>query len=75
MPWVGAGESHPNRSMLLQAYFIADIAGLGEWMARHLEYSPEQKQLLAGAVADFKGIRKKERAAFVASVQACAAGQ
>ncbi len=61
--------------MLAQAYFIADIAGLGEWMARHLEYGAEQKQLLVNGVADFKGLRKKEKAAFVASVQACADGQ
>ena len=61
--------------MLVQAYFIADIAGLGEWMARHLEYSAEQKQLLVNAVADFKGLRKKEKAAFVASVHTCADGQ
>ena len=59
----------------MQAYFIADIAGLGEWMARHPEYSPEQMQLLANAVADFKGLRKKEKAAFVASVQACTEGR
>ena len=43
-------------------------------MARHPEYSPEQKQLLVSAIADFKGLRKKEKAAFAASVQACTAG-
>ena len=44
-------------------------------MARHPEYSPEQMQLLANAVADFKGLRKKEKAAFIASVQACTEGR
>ena len=59
----------------MQAFFIADIAGLGEWVARHPEYSTEQMQLLASAVADFKGLRKKEKTAFVASVQACSEGR
>ena len=61
--------------MLLQAFFITEIEGLGEWMIRHPEYNQEQKQLLAGAVAEFKGLKKKEKAAFVVSVQAFARGE
>jgi len=59
---------------LLQAFFITDIGGLGDWMAKHLEYSAEQKQLLGSAIAEFKGLKKKEKVAFIASVQAYASG-
>ena len=42
---------------------------MGRWAAAHPEYRLEQHAALACAVADFKGLRKRDRAAFVAAVE------
>jgi hypothetical protein len=59
----------------LQAFFNTDVAQLGEWMARHPEYSQEHKQALGSAIAEFKGLKKREKTAFIGAVQACARGE
>lgn len=59
----------------MQAFFNKDVAQLGEWMARHPEYSQERKQALMNAIADSKGLKKREKAAFIGAVQACARGE
>ena len=59
----------------LQAFFNTDVAQLGEWMARHPEYIQEHKQALGSAIAEFKGLKKREKAAFIGAVQACARGE
>lgn len=53
-----------------QAFFLTGAEELGHWAATHPEYSQEQLSCLAAAVADFKGLKKKERAAFVTQVNA-----
>ena len=53
-----------------QAFFIIDVNELAEWMAKHLEYSQDQRHSLANAIADFKGLKKKDKATFTSSVQA-----
>ena len=55
---------------MMQALFITDVKELGEWMAKHPEYSQDQKNSLASAIADFKGLKKKDKAVFTSSVQA-----
>ncbi len=57
-----------------QAFFITDAAELGEWMAKHPEYSQDQKISLANAIADFKGLKKKDKVVFTSSVQAHGSG-
>ena len=52
-----------------QAFFLTDAGSLGRWAAAHAEYAPEQHAMLACAVAEFKGLRKRERATFVAAVE------
>ncbi len=52
-----------------QAFFITDAGSLGRWAAAHTEYCPQQHAMLACAVADFKGLRKRDRAIFVAAVE------
>ena len=54
--------------LLAQALFITDVGELGEWMAKHPEYSQDQKSSLANAIADFKGLKKKDKAVFTSSV-------
>ena len=39
-------------------------------MAKHPEYSQDQKNSLASAIADFKGLKRKDKAVFTSSVQA-----
>ena len=55
---------------LAQALFIIDINELAAWMTKHLEYNQDQKNSLANAIADFKGLKKKDKAIFTSSVQA-----
>jgi hypothetical protein len=50
---------------------LTEAEELGHWSATHPEYRREQHAALAGAVADFKGLKKKERVAFIAQVEAC----
>lgn len=52
-----------------QAFFVTDAGNLGRWAAAHTEYCPEQHAALACAVANFKGLRKRDCAAFVAAVE------
>ena len=58
-----------------QALFITDVGELGEWMANHPEYSQDQKNSLTNAIADFKGLKKKDKAIFISSVQAHGNGE
>ncbi|KAK9832750.1 hypothetical protein WJX81_008241 [Elliptochloris bilobata] len=53
----------------IKAFFITDASSLGRWAAAHAEYRPEQHAALACAVADFKGLRKRDRAVFIAAVE------
>lgn len=55
----------------MQAFFLTGVEELGQWALTHPEYSREQQLALATAVAQFKGLKKKEQTAFVAQVEAC----
>lgn len=65
-----AGTEH-DPSVHMQAFFLTDATELGHWSATHPEYTRQQHASLAGAVADFKGLKKKDKAAFLAQVEAC----
>jgi len=67
----GACEDNDVRAVCdaCQAFFITDAGSLGRWAAARPEYRPEQHAALAAAVADFKGLRRRDRAAFVAAVE------
>lgn len=41
-----------------------------KWAQLHPEYSKQQHLALAGSIADSKGMRKKDRAALLASLEA-----
>lgn len=45
----------------LQAFFVTSPADLQHWVQTHPEYSREHLMLLAGSIADFKGLKKKDR--------------
>jgi hypothetical protein len=53
---------------LSQAFFIPDAAELQSWIQHHPEYAPDQLRRLAVCIADSRKFGKKERAAFLASV-------
>lgn len=54
----------------MQALFITDVKELGAWLAKHPEYSQDHKNSLVSAIADFKGLKRKDKAVFTSSVQA-----
>lgn len=45
----------------LQAFFVTSPSDLQHWVQTHPEYSREHLVLLATAIADFKGLKKKDR--------------
>ena len=45
----------------LQAFFVTSPTDLQHWVETHPEYSLEHLVLLATAIADFKGLKKKDR--------------
>lgn len=45
----------------LQAFFVTSPTDLQHWVATHPEYSRGHLVLLATAIADFKGLKKKDR--------------
>lgn len=56
--------------MCMQAFFLTGVDELGQWAVTHPEYTREQQLALATAVAQFKGLKKKDQTAFVAQVEA-----
>ena len=48
-------------SLHLQAFFVTSPNDLQHWVQTHPEYSREHLVLLATAIADFKGLKKKDR--------------
>ncbi|KAL3152495.1 hypothetical protein ABBQ32_001530 [Trebouxia sp. C0010 RCD-2024] len=45
----------------VKAFFVTSPTDLQHWVATHPEYSREHLILLATAIADFKGLKKKDR--------------
>ncbi|EIE20688.1 hypothetical protein COCSUDRAFT_57256 [Coccomyxa subellipsoidea C-169] len=62
-----AGLTEHHRS---QAFFLTEVEEFGQWAVTHPEYTREQQIGLATAVAQFKGLKKKDQATFVAQVEA-----
>ncbi len=58
-----------NAYVCMQAFFLTGVEELGQWIVTHPEYTREQQLALATAVAQFKGLKKKDQAAFVAQVE------
>ncbi|BDA42201.1 probable Syndetin [Coccomyxa sp. Obi] len=54
----------------IKAFFLTGVEELGQWAVTHPEYTREQHLALATAVAQFKGLKKKDQTAFVAQVEA-----
>lgn len=50
----------------MQAFFLGPDQELQRWVMTHPEYSPQQKLLLAGLIADFRDFRRKQKSAFLA---------
>lgn len=44
-----------------QAFFLTSPSDLQHWVQTHPEYSREQLIALANTLADFKGLKKKDR--------------
>ncbi|KAK9817254.1 hypothetical protein WJX72_011915 [[Myrmecia] bisecta] len=53
----------------IKAFFIPSIPDLEHWVQTHPEYSREQLVLLATAMAEFMGMKKKDKAEFLAQIQ------
>lgn len=45
----------------MQAFFVTSPSDLQHWVQTHPEYSREHLVMLAGTIADFKGLKKKDR--------------
>lgn len=54
--------------MSLQAFFLNPDEEFQRWVMTHPEYRPQQKLALAALVADFRGIKRKQKSAFLAQV-------
>lgn len=54
----------------MQAFFLPTAEELHRWTQAHPQYRPTQHLALAAAIADFQGMRKKDRANFIASMEA-----
>ena len=50
----------------VQAFFLGPDEELQRWVMTHPEYSVQQKLLLAGLIADFRGLKRKQKSAFLA---------
>lgn len=57
-----------DNTRCLQAFFLTGAEELGQWAVSHPEYTRKQHMSLAASVAQFKGLKKKDHAAFVARV-------
>jgi hypothetical protein len=55
-------------SLHLQAFYLTPNEELQRWVMTHPEYTRQQVLLLAGCIADFRGIRWKQRGNFLALV-------
>lgn len=52
----------------MQAYYLESVEQLLQWVQTHPEYSRRHIAGLAQAVADAQGLKRKERAAFLALI-------
>ena len=68
LSWISGSLTSPA---CLQAFFMTDAQQLGRWAAMHPEYLPGQHAALAAAVATFKGLRRKDKTAFMTEFDAC----
>lgn len=46
---------------VLQAFFVTSPNDLQHWVQTHPEYTRGQLTMLANTIADFKGLKKKDR--------------
>ena len=61
--------------MSVQAFYLGSMAELTSWAHAHPEYSNAQLLDLTACMADSKGLRKRERAAMLAQMEATLNGQ
>lgn len=58
---VGSGDFNSKLPCSLQAFFVTSPDGLQHWVQTHPEYTKGQLTTLASTIADFKGLKKKDR--------------
>lgn len=58
-----------------QAFYLSSMAELTSWAHAHPEYSNAHLLDLTACMADSKGLRKRERAAMLAQMEAAFNGQ
>ena len=68
-------RSYPLTSVSVQAFYLGSMAELTSWAHAHPEYSNAQLLDLTACMADSKGLRKRERAAMLAQMEATLNGQ
>ena len=64
-------ETAYGNQCFLQAFFLTDAGELGRWAATHPEFTRGQLSSLAVAITSFKGLRRKEKTAFLTQFAAC----
>ena len=61
--------------IFMQAFYLSSMSELTSWAHAHPEYSNAQLLDLTACIADCKGLRKRERAAMLAQMEAALNGQ
>lgn len=55
---------------MLQAFYLASPEETMRWVQKHQEYSHKQVLSVVNLIADFRGLKRRERANMVAQVTA-----
>lgn len=55
----------------MQAFFIQTDEELERWVQTNPQYSKEQHMQLGAAIADFRGLKRKDKAILLGRLEAC----
>ena len=55
----------------VQAFFIQTDEELHRWVQTNPQYSKEQHMQLGAAIADFRGLKRKEKAILLGQIETC----
>ena len=72
---VGVWSAEAPSKLLTQAFYLTTDEELVRWAQLHPEYSRAQVLALAASVADFRRLRRSDRAALMERVQAALLGE
>ena len=55
----------------MQAFFIQTDEELERWVQTNPQYSKEQHMQLGSAIAEFRGLKRKDKAVLLGKLEAC----